>query len=129
MRLRISKLHQQLRESGRPATMIYVTHDQVEAMTMGERVCILRKGKIMQVDRPMNVYRHPLNKFVAEFVGSPAMNMFSGRIEEYQEQLVIRCGEYRFPLPADKVAKSRSYLGREIDLGSGLRISASVAQT
>ncbi len=61
MRLRISKLHQQLRESGRPATMIYVTHDQVEAMTMGERVCILRKGKIMQVDRPMNVYRHPLN--------------------------------------------------------------------
>ncbi|CNC99589.1 ABC transporter ATP-binding protein [Yersinia pseudotuberculosis] len=117
MRLRISKLHQQLRESGRPATMIYVTHDQVEAMTMGERVCILRKGKIMQVDRPMNVYRHPLNKFVAEFVGSPAMNMFSGRIEEYQEQLVIRCGEYRFPLPADKVAKSRSYLGREIDFG------------
>ncbi|WON78836.1 sn-glycerol-3-phosphate ABC transporter ATP-binding protein UgpC [Serratia sp. UGAL515B_01] len=117
MRLRISKLHQQLREAGKPATMIYVTHDQVEAMTMGERVCILRKGEIMQVDRPLNVYHHPRNKFVAEFIGSPAMNLFTARVERFGDQIVLRCGEHIFSLPEDKSTKAQHYLGQEIYFG------------
>lgn len=75
MRRRICRLHEELKQSDRPATMVYVTHDQVEALTMGDRICVLNKGKIMQVDTPMNVYHKPKNKFVAEFIGSPAMNM------------------------------------------------------
>ncbi|MGV2989858.1 ABC transporter ATP-binding protein [Vibrio sp. E150_011] len=81
MRMRITRLHQELRDSGKPATMIYVTHDQVEAMTMGDRVCILNKGRIMQLDRPMNLYHNPKNKFVAEFIGSPAMNVIEGKLK------------------------------------------------
>ncbi len=117
MRLRISKLHQQLREAGRPATMIYVTHDQVEAMTMGERVCILRKGRIMQVDHPLNVYHHPKCKFVAEFIGSPSMNIFTGRVIQQGEQLAIQCAEQIFLLPEHKQQKARPYLDQDIYLG------------
>lgn len=117
MRLRISKLHQQLRDAGRPATMIYVTHDQVEAMTMGERVCILRKGRIMQVDHPLNVYHNPKNKFVAEFIGSPSMNIISGRVIQQGEQLAIECAGNLFLLPENKKEKALAYLNQEIYLG------------
>ena len=69
MRTEISKLHKQL-----GATMIYVTHDQTEAMTMGDRIVIMKDGVINQVDTPMNLYNKPVNKFVAGFIGSPSMN-------------------------------------------------------
>lgn len=75
MRTEISKLHRQLQ-----ATMIYVTHDQVEAMTMGDRIVVLRDGVIQQIDSPLKLYDHPANKFVAGFIGSPAMNFVPGRI-------------------------------------------------
>ncbi|EAM8615965.1 sn-glycerol-3-phosphate ABC transporter ATP-binding protein UgpC [Salmonella enterica] len=117
MRLRITKLHQQLRDAGRPATMIYVTHDQVEAMTMGERICILRKGRIMQVGNPLHVYHNPKNKFVAEFIGSPSMNILSGRLVPQEEQFVIECGNIRFLLPEDKKGKAQKYLYKNIYLG------------
>ncbi|UDN35131.1 MULTISPECIES: sn-glycerol-3-phosphate ABC transporter ATP-binding protein UgpC [unclassified Proteus (in: enterobacteria)] len=117
MRLRISKLHQQLREAGKPATMIYVTHDQIEAMTMGERVCILRKGRIMQVDHPLNVYHHPKNKFVAEFIGSPPMNIISGQVIQHQNQLAIQCDGNIFILPTEKQEKAKAYINKEIYLG------------
>lgn len=71
MRAEIAKLHQRL-----GATMIYVTHDQVEAMTMGSRIVVLKDGFVQQVDTPLNLYRHPVNRFVAGFIGSPAMNFF-----------------------------------------------------
>lgn len=117
MRLRISKLHQQLREAGKPATMIYVTHDQIEAMTMGERVCILRKGRIMQVDHPLNVYRYPKNKFVAEFIGSPPMNIVLGRVVLCHGALAIQCDEVFFSLPLDKQEKIEPYLNKDVYLG------------
>ena len=85
MRVKITQLHKQLKAEGQTATMIYVTHDQVEAMTMGDRICVLNYGKIMQVDTPLNLYHKPANKFVAGFIGSPAMNFVEGAIEENED--------------------------------------------
>ena len=82
MRVKITQLHKQLKAEGQTATMIYVTHDQVEAMTMGDRICVLNYGKIMQVDTPLNLYHKPANKFVAGFIGSPAMNFVVGYIRK-----------------------------------------------
>ncbi|HLI17295.1 MAG TPA: sn-glycerol-3-phosphate ABC transporter ATP-binding protein UgpC [Rhodanobacteraceae bacterium] len=77
MRVEIARLHQRLR-----ATMIYVTHDQVEAMTLGERIVVMNDGEIQQIDTPMRLYEQPANLFVAGFLGSPAMNFFRGRMRE-----------------------------------------------
>ncbi|MDR6279744.1 ABC-type sugar transport system ATPase subunit [Klebsiella variicola] len=71
MRIRISDLHKQLKKSGKPATTVYVTHDQTEAMTMGDRICVMKLGHIMQVDTPDNLYHQPKNMFVAGFIGAP----------------------------------------------------------
>jgi multiple sugar transport system ATP-binding protein len=76
MRSEISRLHAQLK-----STMVYVTHDQVEAMTMGDRICVMRDGVIMQVADPLTLYREPQNLFVAGFIGSPPMNLIAGRID------------------------------------------------
>jgi multiple sugar transport system ATP-binding protein len=75
-RAEISKLHARL-----GATMIYVTHDQVEAMTMGDRICVMKDGRIMQVAKPLELYNHPANLFVAGFIGSPPMNFFRGTLQ------------------------------------------------
>lgn len=72
MRTEISKLHQSL-----GATMIYVTYDQTEAMTMGNRIVVMKDGIIQQIDTPFNLYNHPANRFVAAFIGSPSMNFLS----------------------------------------------------
>ena len=76
MRVRITDLHKRLRAEGRPATVVYVTHDQVEAMTMGDRICVMKDGHIMQVADPATLYNRPANAFVAGFVGMPEMNLF-----------------------------------------------------
>ena len=84
MRTEISKLHDRL-----DATMIYVTHDQVEAMTMGDRICVMKDGAIMQVAEPLTLYNHPANLFVAGFIGSPPMNLFKGRIRRLDDRLTF----------------------------------------
>ncbi len=117
MRMRITKLHQQLRQSGNAATMIYVTHDQIEAMTMGDRVCILNKGKIMQVDTPMEVYNNPKNKFVAEFIGSPAMNMWEGQLVKREGIVSFETESNVFPLPESKSTRASLWEGKEVYLG------------
>jgi len=76
MRIELQKLHRNIQ-----ATMIYVTHDQTEAMTLGNRIAVLNKGKLMQMDTPMNLYEHPANRFVGGFIGSPAMNFITGRLK------------------------------------------------
>jgi multiple sugar transport system ATP-binding protein len=81
-RTEISKLHARL-----GATMIYVTHDQVEAMTMGDRICVMKDGHIMQVAEPLTLYNHPENLFVASFIGSPGMNFFKGTITKTGDAL------------------------------------------
>ncbi|MDE0110833.1 MAG: ATP-binding cassette domain-containing protein, partial [Albidovulum sp.] len=77
LRVEIKRLHQRLKN-----TMIYVTHDQIEALTLADRIAILRDGKIQQLGTPDEIYNRPLTKYVAEFIGSPTMNFFNGRIEE-----------------------------------------------
>jgi multiple sugar transport system ATP-binding protein len=83
-RTEISKLHARL-----GATMIYVTHDQVEAMTMGDRICVMKDGDIMQVAEPLELYNGPKNLFVAGFIGSPPMNFFRGFVRRAQGKLVF----------------------------------------
>ncbi|SON53222.1 ABC transporter ATP-binding protein [Vibrio tapetis] len=117
MRMRITRLHQELKSFGKPATMVYVTHDQVEAMTMGDRVCILNKGQIMQVDTPMNVYRKPKNKFVAEFIGSPSMNMFSATLCRHDNKLAVCVEDKPLFIPEDKQNKAVMWLDHAVHLG------------
>ncbi len=118
MRVKITQLHKQLKAEGQNATMIYVTHDQVEAMTMGDRICILNFGKIMQVDTPLNLYHKPANKFVAGFIGSPAMNFVEGVIEENEKGIIFIFGDRKYVvLPEDMGKKVKSYIGKKVVLG------------
>ncbi|MCP4178558.1 MAG: sn-glycerol-3-phosphate ABC transporter ATP-binding protein UgpC [bacterium] len=102
MRVRLVQLHQQLKEEGQTATMIYVTHDQVEAMTMGDRICVLKEGLIMQVDKPLNLYKSPANKFVAGFIGSPAMNLIEADMFKKDKKVYLSIGKHEFELPKAK---------------------------
>jgi len=94
MRAEIAKLHQRLQ-----TTTVYVTHDQVEALTLGQRICILRLGEIQQVDTPYMVYTNPTNVFVAGFIGSPGMNFFSARIVDEGHGVFLRVGQHHLPVP------------------------------
>jgi multiple sugar transport system ATP-binding protein len=93
MRTEISKLHNRLE-----TTMIYVTHDQVEAMTMGDRIVVMKDGNIQQIDTPLNLYNHPMNKFVAGFIGSPAMNFMTGKVVR-DNGLFFNEGRFQFQVP------------------------------
>src|SRR5437899_959840 len=106
MRSEISRLHGQL-----GSTMIYVTHDQVEAMTMGDRICVMRDGNIMQVADPLTLYRQPDNLFVAGFIGSPPMNLLKGKVQK-------RDGATYFVENAEKNALSLPLQGRLASLAS-----------
>jgi multiple sugar transport system ATP-binding protein len=94
MRREITRLHRQL-----GATMIYVTHDQVEAMTMGDRIVVLEAGRIRQVDTPLGLYHHPANRFVAGFIGSPAMNFVEGTVDGRGGQRVVTVPALGVALP------------------------------
>jgi multiple sugar transport system ATP-binding protein len=101
-------------------TTIYVTHDQTEAMTMGDRIAVMRDGTLQQVDTPDRVYREPANQFVAGFIGSPAMNMVSGRLTRVDGKLFVTFGEHSLPIEDELVAQSpelRGYEGKEVILG------------
>jgi multiple sugar transport system ATP-binding protein len=91
----IGKLHRRL-----GATMIYVTHDQVEAMTLGQRICIMNGGRIVQVGAPLEVYKRPANAFVASFLGNPPMNLLPARITEAKGRLLLKLGEDLLELEA-----------------------------
>ena len=111
MRTEISKLHKQL-----GATMIYVTHDQTEAMTMGDRIVIMKDGIINQVDTPMNLYDNPINKFVAGFIGSPAMNFIDVSVN-IDYKLSSKNGQLSFSLSNDQINLLKEYSNKEILLG------------
>lgn len=114
----IAQLHNDLKAEGQNATMIYVTHDQVEAMTLGDRICVLNQGRIMQVDTPMNLYQKPANKFVAGFIGSPAMNLMQATIElEGSQYFIILSCCARFLLPSDKSELVKSRVGKKVWFG------------
>jgi multiple sugar transport system ATP-binding protein len=108
MRAYVAQLHQQLAK-----TVLYVTHDQVEAMTMGDRVAILRDGRLEQVDAPQTLYDRPASLFVAAFMGSPAMNLLRGRIvAEEGMRCALRLGSARLPLPDSLLEARPALMGR-----------------
>ena len=111
MRVRLTDLHRTLREQGEPATVVYVTHDQVEAMTMGQRICVLKEGVIQQVDTPTALYDRPANVFVAGFIGSPEMNIHEASLQAQGEHLGLTLGTHWLPLPAAKCAALQSHAG------------------
>jgi multiple sugar transport system ATP-binding protein len=101
-------------------TTIYVTHDQVEAMTMGDRVAVIRKGELQQVDTPQSLYEHPLNLFVAGFIGSPAMNLVEAGLAATDGAMVVELGGFRLPVPDEVMVERpdlRAYAGRKVVLG------------
>jgi multiple sugar transport system ATP-binding protein len=117
MRGELIRLHQQYR-----TTTIYVTHDQVEAMTLGDRIAVLDHGRLQQVGTPDELYRRPCNVFVAGFIGSPAMNLARGRLElrTGSEGMDLVAGPYRAPLPADWASRWPS-LAAQQEVIFGLR--------
>ncbi|MET4696190.1 ABC transporter ATP-binding protein [Endozoicomonas lisbonensis] len=118
MRVKIAQLHQKLKETGNPATMVYVTHDQTEALTLGDRICVLNKGEIMQVDTPENLYNHPANKFVAGFIGSPAMNLMDVSLLRNQKEARITLAEgVTLLLPQEMQEKISGYARQKICFG------------
>ena len=114
MRAEISKLHKRLK-----STMIYVTHDQIEAMTMGDRIVVMKDGWIQQVDTPLHIYHHPANQFVAGFIGTPPMNFFRGKLEKGAGGgLVFDEGTFQIPI-ADKAlaTAAAAEAGKVVTLG------------
>ncbi len=112
MRAEILKLHHRLQ-----TTIIYVTHDQVEAMTMGSKIVIMREGRTMQVGKPIDVYDNPGNRFVAGFIGSPAMNFLEAELVERDGALWVKGGELILPVPSSKAQQYAEYTGGKCYFG------------
>ncbi len=111
-RAQITKLHQRLQ-----TTFIYVTHDQMEAMTMATRIAVMRDGLLQQLDTPQVLYEQPVNIFVAGFIGSPAMNFFDARLERSEGKLIVDCKVFHVQIPDERVPAFQSYTGREVVFG------------
>ena len=112
MRTELHKLHRRLQ-----ATMVYVTHDQIEALTLGSRIAVMKDGEIQQFDYPLKVYEQPANKFVAGFIGSPSMNFLPGKIIKKEGKLYFDQGEFQVKISEPMYKKLRSYLDKEVILG------------
>lgn len=113
MRVEIKKIHQRLK-----TTVIYVTHDQVEAMTLADRIVVMNEGDIEQVGTPVELYRRPANRFVARFIGSPRMNLFPGRLIDEGSGLAVELeGGIRLAVSEERQAAYRPFLGRDIEIG------------
>ncbi len=108
MRIELARLHRKL-----DATMVYVTHDQVEAMTLGDRIVLLNQGKIMQMAPPMELFLNPANKFVAEFIGTPQMNFFSGELLVMDQKLAFQNDQLLFDLSSLQLSQKSG----AVDLG------------
>ena len=115
MRAYIARLHRRL-----ATTTLYVTHDQTEAMTMGDRVAVMRNGRLDQVDDPRRLYDEPSNTFVAGFIGSPAMNLLPGRLVNGSGSLRVHLGPHALPLPERTIEERpllRAFVGRDVIVG------------
>jgi multiple sugar transport system ATP-binding protein len=115
MRAEISRIQRHL-----AVTTVYVTHDQIEAMTMGDRVAVMRKGLLQQFDEPQRLYERPANLFVASFIGSPAMNMLEGSLERDGDGLVCRIGTAALTLPTELLGARPGltrHVGRPVAVG------------
>jgi multiple sugar transport system ATP-binding protein len=115
MRAEIGQLQREL-----GTTTIYVTHDQTEAMTMGDHVAVMRKGELQQMDEPQKLYSDPKNLFVASFIGSPSMNLVEAEVERRNGNLVATLGDQELTVPAEVTSKHPAldgYVGRRVALG------------
>jgi len=112
MRSELKKLHQRLQ-----ATMIYVTHDQVEAMTMGDKICVMKDGVIQQVDEPIKLYSSPANKFVAGFIGSPQMNFFDCKVLTKGQEIWLDEGSFQIKLPSRMSESLNKLEGKNVIAG------------
>jgi multiple sugar transport system ATP-binding protein len=112
MRAEISKLHDQLK-----TTIIYVTHDQVEAMTMGTKIVIMKDGFIQQVASPIDIYEYPVNRFVGEFIGNPGMNFLAARIVSENSGLFVNASTFRLRIPSEKQRFLQNRTDQEVILG------------
>lgn len=108
----ISKLHQRLE-----TTFVYVTHDQVEAMTMGTRIAVLNAGDLMQLDSPFNLYHNPANVFVGGFIGSPSMNFFDASLIQTDSGYAVDTGIFQISLPSEQSEIYKPYLGKNVIFG------------
>jgi multiple sugar transport system ATP-binding protein len=111
-RAEISKLHVRL-----GTTFIYVTHDQMEAMTMATRIAVMKDGILQQVDTPQKLYDHPANVFVAGFIGSPSMNFFDVTLVDQDGRLFVDGGTFKLEVPKDKIADYMPYKGKQVIFG------------
>ncbi len=111
-RAEISKLHLRLQ-----TTFIYVTHDQVEAMTMATRIAVMKDGILQQLDSPQSLYDYPANVFVAGFIGSPAMNFFNARLVRGDGGLVVDAGSFQVPVPTPLLERYAAYEGKNVIFG------------
>ena len=111
-RAEISKLHQRLE-----TTFVYVTHDQVEAMTMATRIAVMNEGTLQQVGTPQELYQSPVNTFVAGFIGSPAMNLFEVTVTGSTEEMFLDGGSFQASVPRDKAEKLAPHLGNMVVFG------------
>ena len=119
MRTEITKLHNRL-----ATTFIYVTHDQVEAMTMGTRIVVMKDGFMQQVDTPMNLYDYPINQFVAGFIGTPQMNFYTGKLTGTKDKVMVEFGLNKIALPKEKVdliVNLDKYLNTDKEIIFGIR--------
>ena len=112
MRAELKKLHERLQ-----STMIYVTHDQTEAMTMGDKICVMKDGIIQQVAGPLDLYNQPANKFVAGFIGTPPMNFFDVDVVEKNNELFLQEGSFDIKLPAFMKEKMVPYINKKVFVG------------
>ncbi len=112
MRKEILQLHKRIK-----TTMIYVTHDQIEAMTLGDRICVMNVGVIEQVGPPTVIFDHPASLFVARFIGTPPMNIFEGQLHAESGKLIFDGGSIQCPLPAEKANMLKGYEGQKVCLG------------
>ncbi|OHD13543.1 MAG: sugar ABC transporter ATP-binding protein [Spirochaetes bacterium GWB1_48_6] len=112
MRAEISGLHTRLQ-----ATMIYVTHDQVEAMTMGDKIVVMKDGVVQQIGTPLGMYNNPINRFVAGFIGSPPMNMLTVMVKDDAGKIVLEEGNFTLVTEGAQAAALKPYAGKEIILG------------
>jgi len=112
MRAEIIKLHKKLE-----TTIIYVTHDQTEAMTMGDKIVVQKDGIIHQIDSPINVYNHPRNKFVAGFIGSPSINFFDGKIRKEGKTIFFDYGSFTVEIPDTYDDSLKKYVSKNIVMG------------
>jgi len=112
MRSEITKLHQRLQ-----TTFIYVTHDQIEAMTMADRIAVINKGMLHQLDTPQELYDHPDNMFVAGFIGSPAMNFFKATLRKEGEKLIVDAGAFAVPVPTEQNKIYQAFVNKPVIFG------------